>query len=181
MDRYKLKSDLLEDRKNIVHDVANKIEGIGKTGMMKAMYFLQQVYKVPLGYDFRIHSFGPFDEDVLAAIDFAEKKGLIDVVPEDYSDGVSGYSINATKNEQVLLSEYSEPISDLLANFGEYTAKEWELTSTIVYLYVAYMDNGWDLDELDENVKRIKPRFELEEIQKERELLNKLGILDRAV
>jgi hypothetical protein len=181
MYKYELSSDLLEFRKNIVYEVADKMEGIGKTGMMKAMYFLQQIYKIPLGYDFKMYSYGPFDDDVLVAMDVVKDENLIDIIPEDYGDGVSGYSIRTTKKGHLPSGEYSEFIDALSNNFGGYSAKEWELTSTIVYVHTAYMENGWNLEELYENVRRIKPRFGIDEIKKEHERLKELGILDMAI
>ncbi|MCL2857378.1 MAG: hypothetical protein FWE19_06640 [Oscillospiraceae bacterium] len=167
-------------RSNVVCAVANKISGIGKTGMMKSMYFLQQVYKVPLGYDFDIYNYGPYDEDVLVAVDSAKREKLIDVRPKNYN-GFMGYEIVAKGDTISELSVYVDALDEISQNFGKYHAKDWELASTIVYLYMAYHENGWDMEELDENVRRIKPHFALQDIKAERKRLEEIGVLCKAV
>jgi len=167
-------------REHLVCKVAHQIPNIGKTGMMKAMYFLQQIYKVPLGYDFNIYNYGPYDEDVLVTLDCAEKGGFINIQSTFYENGVTGYEISA-KTDVPLAPEYSEHIDKISKNFNKYTAKQWELTSTIVYLYVAYNENDWNFDELDDNVQRIKPHFDIETIKAERNRLENLNILSDAI
>ena len=39
---------------------------IGRTALMKYMYFLQTLRGVQLGYNFSMYSYGPFDADVLS-------------------------------------------------------------------------------------------------------------------
>ncbi|MCL2578398.1 MAG: hypothetical protein FWE32_00020 [Oscillospiraceae bacterium] len=174
--------DKVELRESMVFEIASKMGGIGKTGMMKAMYFLQQVYKVSLDYDFNIYNYGPFDEDVLVAVDCAKKKELIDIQLKDYGDGISGYEIIAKEDMQFPASAYSGFIDEISRIFSDYTAKKWELASTIVYLYVAYHENpDWDINELDENVMRIKPHFTISEIEKERKHLESLEVLSKAI
>ena len=50
---------------------------IGRTALMKYMYFLQTLRAVPLGYNFSMYSYGPFDSDVLADLSTAEAMNLV--------------------------------------------------------------------------------------------------------
>ena len=169
-------------RKDTVCEVASQMPGIGKTGMMKVMYFLQQVYKVSLEYDFDIYTYGPYDEDVLVAIGDAEKdeKG-IDVKTIRYDNGITGYEITSKEEARSTMSKNTGAIEEISQHFSGYTAKKWELTSTILYLHVAYFENKWDFSELFENVRGIKPHFSIQEIEKEWNYLKECGFLDRAV
>ena len=38
---------------------------LGRTALMKLAYLLQTVRRVPLGYDFRLYTYGPYQSDVL--------------------------------------------------------------------------------------------------------------------
>ena len=40
-------------------------QGLGRTALMKFLYFLQQVRGVDLGYNFTLYTYGPFDAAVL--------------------------------------------------------------------------------------------------------------------
>jgi hypothetical protein len=47
---------------------------LGRTALMKMAYFLQTIKGVSLGYDFRMYTYGPFDQDVLD--DLSTARGL---------------------------------------------------------------------------------------------------------
>src|SRR5687768_15041621 len=49
----------------------------GRTAMMKLAYFLTTLRKVPLAYDFRLYTSGPFDSDVLDDLRYAEALGAV--------------------------------------------------------------------------------------------------------
>jgi hypothetical protein len=49
---------------------------IGRTALMKYCYFLQALRGVPLGYNFSLYSYGPFDAAVLSDLGDAEALGL---------------------------------------------------------------------------------------------------------
>jgi len=150
--------------------------------MMKAMYFLQEVYKLPLRYDFSIYTYGPYDEDVMAFLGYAEDEGLINVKPV-VDHGYRGYEITLQKGDTVLSEENMAAVEEIAEHFGDYTAKQWELASTIVFAYVSYTENNIEIntDEINEDVRRIKPHFSKEEIEQERKHLEDLNILSRAI
>jgi len=50
---------------------------LGRTAIMKLSYYLQVLQLVPLGYEFRLHTFGPFDSDVLDDLAYAEVFGAV--------------------------------------------------------------------------------------------------------
>ena len=45
---------------------------LGRTAIMKLAYLLQTVKCLPLGYDFRLHTYGSFESDVLNDLGSAE-------------------------------------------------------------------------------------------------------------
>src|SRR5579864_5148815 len=65
---------------------------IGRTALMKYMYFLQTLRGVPLGYNFTMYSYGPFDSDVLSDLSSGEGMNVVTSTPVVFSGGY-GYQI----------------------------------------------------------------------------------------
>jgi len=70
--------------------VAQAPSNLGRTAIMKLAYLLQTVKGVPLGYDFRLYTYGPFESDVLNDLGTAESLGFIKSEMVVFSSG-SGY------------------------------------------------------------------------------------------
>src|ERR1700737_3830914 len=113
---------------------------IGRTALMKYMYFLQVLRGVPLGYNFSLYSYGPFDSDVLADLSSAEALNIVHVTPVEFSGGY-GYRIQpgarseaAKRSVSQFLEKHRGDIDWLFASFGSLNSAELELASTIVYV-----------------------------------------------
>lgn len=162
-----------QERLILMADLAAKEPGIGKTAMMKLMYLLQTLYKVPLGYDYKIYTYGPYCQTVMSDIEYAEFMNYISVEPITYKNGMSGYKIEATElgvaaiNASTLDDKYANPIHEVVAFFGQKKARDLELYSTIVFVYFSCLENGWDnsKEEICNTVKSIKPHFTLDTIK----------------
>ncbi len=142
-------------------------QGLGRTQIMKFFYFLQELKGVPLGYDFRIFNFGPFDSEVLS--DLSSACGHDTVVEETvlYSRGY-GYKItpgaNADKASQSFENSNAEivrKIEEVIKEFGVYSASELELLSTILFVDSEFSQSGFCVthSELTTRVQQIKPHF----------------------
>ncbi|MCL2134315.1 MAG: hypothetical protein FWH37_02010 [Candidatus Bathyarchaeota archaeon] len=175
MDTYRL-------REYAIAHVAKKLSGLSKTGMMKAMYLLQQVYKVPLNYEFSIYTYGPYDVEVLTYTDIAERDGLVRIVQYDLAEGSVGYKIYAksSKLDDNFPKECTDAIDEIVKNFQDYTARKWELTATIVYVYNAHIMNGTSMDKstLCNRVYELKPHFDKSDIRTEYDKLERIGFLE---
>lgn len=146
---------------------------IGRTALMKYMYFLQVVRGVPLGYNFSMYSYGPFDSNVLADLSSGEMLNIVDVTPVEFAGGY-GYRIrpgaradSAKRNAASFLAEHSEDISWLFSVFGKLNSAELELTSTIVYVdrEFAEQTQRGSVSEIVARVNEIKPHFTCEQVQ----------------
>lgn len=178
----------INERMGIIAELVSKRPGLGKTAMMKMIFMLQQVYKVSLGYKYEIYTYGPYSAELTNDIGFASQTGIITVDAEMYPTGNVGYHLNATDKTQdtigkagSIVSDAISEIDDVIATFGNYTAKELELSSTIVYIYATYVANGWSssADDIAANVHEIKPHFSDTTIKAEFEHLKKMKILDK--
>ena len=162
----------LHDRALLIAKIAKEQPNIGKTAMMKCLYLLQIVEKVPLNYSFEIHTYGPYSSDVMSEIDYANQEGYISVSGILYPTGQFGYSINCDTQGEVLTKAsevdiYQPQIDSVVHAFAGKTAKELELLSTIIFTICRYGKNGWPMSKADicDAVKEIKPQFTLDEIE----------------
>ena len=169
--------------------------GMGRTALMKLIYFLQVLKKLPLGYSFRLYTYGPFDAQVLEDLKVAEMKGLVQSAVFSYPGGY-GYAISpryhaesspgvglsapeATRFRQEGLAAYEEALDWVVREFGQRSALDLEMASTIVYVDRATAAKQAQLSpaEIARKVEEIKPRLEFSRIETEAESLKKRGLL----
>ncbi|MDL2218492.1 hypothetical protein LJC27_07510 [Christensenellaceae bacterium OttesenSCG-928-M15] len=178
----------LQKRISIISEIVTEHPKLGKTAMMKYIYLLQKVYKVPFGHDYSIYTYGPYASTVMEDIDYADHMDVIDVERQIYDTGKSGYCITPSKKAKVVIEneadtvqEYALAIEEMLSHFKDKTAKDLELLTTIIYIYSNYSANGWPVEEVLQNVHEIKPHFDITTIRKAYDELNALGILKKAI
>jgi len=183
-------TDLSDERMALIsilaeHSPANRI---GRTQVMKFLYFLQVLRDVPLGYRFTLYSYGPFDSDVLADLANAEGLGVVDSTVIQFSGGY-GYEIRPGRNADWLreraarfLQRYRPDVDWVMEKFGSLKSGHLELVSTIVYVDREAADNGEELslDEIAEIVHEIKPHFSHDEIMNFARWLNGQDLLEAA-
>lgn len=160
----------------------------GKTAVMKYLFILQEVFKVPFEYEFSLYTYGPYCADVLSDLDYSE---AIDAVKlYNVCSGTGGYCIRpSTKTEEYIsksdsfLKDYDKEIKEVISLFGKMTARDLELRSTIIYMYKNYINNSWAIssDEIASDVNQIKPHFTNEEILSAYDQLEAMGIFKRII
>lgn len=180
----------LDRRIGVIAKIAEEKPGLGKTAMMKFIFLLQKVYKVPLGYDFEIYTYGPYSSEVMEDIDLAGHQDILSIESVIYPSGHSGYNLTPSANAaraidkaEGFIHDHDKKVKEVVNLFGDKTAKDLELATTIVYLYGTYKANRWKctLEEISANVHEIKPHFSMETIKDEYRHLDGLGILRMAV
>lgn len=140
---------------------------LGRTAIMKLCFFLQESRGVPLGYQFSIYSYGPFDSDVLADLSTAEHMNVLKSTIVYYPSG-TGYEYSLGSDTSVsglasdFLTKHRTSIDWVLTNFSGRTAGDLELLSTT--LFVAKFNNPRDVNELVDKVALIKPHFSRDQI-----------------
>lgn len=162
------------ERISFIATIAKKDPNIGKTGIMKLLYLLQAIYKVPLDYEFEIYTYGPYSQTVMSDIEYAVFAGYINMSSVTYSSAMSGYRITAGNNsaqllerESDVLRNYDTQITAIVDFFGNKSARELELYSTIVFVELSFSSNDWEKSEKEicSLVKKIKPHFSFESIE----------------
>ncbi len=183
-------SNANEFRLALIPVLAAKSRGgyIGRTALMKYMYLLQTVRAVPLGYNFTLYSYGPFDSDVLADLAAAESLDAVKTELELYSGGY-GYRIESHDNAQWLqkraakfLIRYGKDVDWVIKKFGSFKSAELELVGTVVYVdrEAAIGKGKTKLDQIAKLVHEVKPHFSVDKILHYARQLADDGILHAA-
>lgn len=166
--------NLSEERLALIPMLAGKTPGgrMGRTALMKYMYFLQTLRELPLGYRFTLYSYGPFDSDVLADLGTAEDIGAVESEAISYPGGY-GYAIKPGPKAEWLqdrasrfLSKHKADTSWVTEKFGSYTSAQLELVSTIIYVdrEAARCREKIKLQNLAQRVQEVKPHFREQDI-----------------
>jgi uncharacterized protein len=113
---------------------------LGRTALMKLLYFLQELKGVPLGYHFTLYSYGPFDADVLGDLSMTEQLGAVKEDTVLFANGY-GYEIRSgqtpdyiRKKGEDFVQEHEEALQTVVREFGHYTGAQLELLSTLVFV-----------------------------------------------
>ncbi len=158
---------------------------IGRTALMKFCYFLQVLNGLPLGYNFTLYSYGPFDSDVLSDLNSAESAGAVKSQVVFYPGGY-GYEIReGAVADQVMgnrvLSGCKDKIDSVLEKFGGFGSADLELLSTIIYVNREAGQKKAKLSpsELAQRVRDVKPRFMESYIREKVDWLMQEGFLSQ--
>jgi hypothetical protein len=161
---------------------------IGRTALMKMCYFVQELRGVPLGYNFSLYSYGPFDSAVLGDLGEAEALGVVKEDVISYPSGY-GYKISSAIGPEIiaeiggeLLQRYRNDIDFILTEYGDFTAADLELASTLIYAdrEAARINERISTAELARRVKEVKPRFSSDQILQHAESLKRKRFLSAA-
>lgn len=172
-------------RRAILADLTKRVNGLGRTGVMKIMYLLQTVRGVDLGYSFRLYNYGPYDPQVLDDLNIAEREGLVRSEAFDWQGG-TGYIIKPGRNADHTIEQAQEslaPVEDAIywatSNFGNRSASDLEVISTIIFVDRALLEAGKKVPatELTKRVHEIKPHHNAEKIATELSALRQSQLL----
>ena len=154
---------------------------LGRTALMKLLFLLTTIRDVPLGYRFRMYTYGPFDSEVLSDVDYAARLDALSVDMERY---VGGYAYlirpgNAIERiihrDKPFVEKYRTEIQWTIDNFATSSAGRLEALSTIIYVNRKLeVSRNEDLTRV---VKEMKPRFSEDTIQANVDELRGMGVL----
>lgn len=157
------------DQYSLIAELTLKLKDVspqfGKTVLQKLVYILQEIYKVPCGYDYIFYNYGPYSAGLADDLNFF---ATMEGVRIEWGGGL-GYEIKkADRTEHFrergkgFLEKYAPEIDKVIKKFGRMHAKELELQSTIMY---ALKKESLDTDKLVRFVKEIKPYFTHDQIE----------------
>ncbi len=156
----------LEVIARLAHKSPNRT--LGRTKLMKLLYFLQELKGVPLGYDFRLFTYGPFDSDVLGDLATACNRGVVEektvIFTQSYGYEITLEPLGDRLSDRLARedNELVAKIDEVVAEFGSFPAGELELRSTIVFIdrELHAGDRTATSKTLAEQVQKVKPHFD---------------------
>jgi len=141
---------------------------LGRTAIVKLAYLLQILRGVPVGYGFRLYTYGPFHADVLSDLDSARSLQAVTVKTVPHPTGY-GYEVRPGPEAEGIkaraaewLSRHQADIEWVVDSFAGHTASELELLSTCVYVDRELAARGQSdvaAEELVRRVREVKPHF----------------------
>jgi uncharacterized protein len=162
---------------------------VGRTALMKFCYFLQELRGARLGYSFSLYSYGPFDAAVLSDLGEGEALGVLREAVIYYPSGYGYQILCAVDAENLvalggeLLHKYRGDIDWVIGEFGNCSAANLELLSTLVYADREALAAGEEIPmaELSRRVQEVKPRFTNDYILRQAEDLKRKNLLSAVV
>jgi len=138
---------------------------VGKTFLQKGIYILQEGLGEKLEYDYRLHFYGPYSQELANDINFLHDLGLISI---DSDPTGYGYQIEITEYGTKFFEENFKDyaieegkLNNIISIIGKDYAKEMELIGTT--LYFAKLSNNDE--EIKQLVNMVKPHFNANDIE----------------
>jgi uncharacterized protein YwgA len=161
-DKLSLLQYVITKNKDLNHN------GLGRTALMKLVYLLQEGSGVPVGYDFRLYSYGPYDSQVLQDLDILRQFGLLQeesVQEENYqwNKYLPANEDPDINEESELLNGNRKTIDDLIKNYGNNNARTLELYATTLFVLRDKRDSN--KNNILKTIQEIKPKYSNQEIE----------------
>jgi uncharacterized protein YwgA len=109
----------------------------GETHLQKATYFLQELQKVPVGYEFILYKHGPFSFELRDDLTAMRADGLFDLVPQ----WPYGPTLTPTQKSKRLRQEYSKTLQKygkrlnfVCDQLGKQNVSDLEKLATALYI-----------------------------------------------
>jgi len=174
------------DRLDVIETLLRAARGeLGRTAIMKCLFVLQEAERIPLGYKFQLYTYGPYDAAVLSDLTFAEQLGRIRSELVGFRNGNQGYRYRpASKKESRKLAQpIREKIERVARDFGQRSAADLEMASTILFVDRHHERAGRpaDVETIVHQVREIKPHSTEDRIRAEVSHLQKLGYLKGSI
>ena len=159
---------------------------LGKTSIQKLIYLFKEHFDVPLGYRFRFYNYGPFSNSISQDIETLDSFEVINL--DTRADVGYDLSINKdsafSKLEQkadLFIKNNKDNLDEVIQCFGKSNAKTLELYATIVWVDRELARNQFDKNtieqDIEKNVKKLKPKYSDDEIFKGIDFLKKHNYL----
>jgi uncharacterized protein YwgA len=110
----------------------------GETHIQKATYFLQELRKVPLGFDFMLYKHGPFSFDLRDELTAMRADGFLDLHAQwPYGPSLvpTKRSVELRQNYPKTLRKYGTDIQFVCGHLGDKNVAELEKLATALYVY----------------------------------------------
>src|SRR5439155_4790327 len=165
----------------IIAELTEKLSGkgswCGETHLQKAMYFLQELCRVPTEFDFILYKHGPFSFDFRDALTEMRADGLLRLISQ-YPYGPSLATTDTAKELRTrfpsTIKNYSKHIDFVAATLGNKRVNDLEQLATALWVYKEMP--GYKQRELAQRIHELKPHVSLEDAQSALEAVQQIRI-----
>lgn len=151
----------------------------GKTKIHKIVYFLQEGLReglrLPLGYYFKMHYYGPYSVRLEDRLALAKAMGYIDITlaPDGFGYNISLMDIRVDDAEHSL--HLSEEIDAVIGKLLAVPLLDLELWATVHF--IQSLRPTWDREKVVDTVRRVKPKFTAKKIDTAYQSIVDMGLL----
>ena len=147
-----------EDRFAVIRHIVDKLKDVGKIRIQKLVYFLQYIFNVPLGYDYKMHYYGPYSDELNDDLIFMDLNKHVEVEADPSGYGyhiIPGSEVVTTIDE--IIKKYSNQMDQCLESFVNFSPHKLEILSTLHF--VKHIAGVSDEDKVIEKTAMLKPLF----------------------
>ncbi len=152
---------------------------IDKAALQRIVYILQEIYSLPLGYDFALYNYGPYCANLTGDMEYTVYIGGIE---EHYIPGTPAARATILKTgskadsllEEALDFLKAHPVSNLdetLLKLGNFESYELDILATLHMIYRELHEGERSREVLLLKLKEIKPRSHDQAVEKMMEFL----------
>lgn len=148
----------------LIKQAAQARQQLGKKALQKKVHLIQELGGVDTGYRFSFYTYGPYSVSLAGDLDVVANSGgaKIRYISSDnqYLIQPSEHTDRMIEKGREFFEQYQVAIKNVLAAFGDRSAKRLELISTIAYLRRhAPHEEFEDSEELAKHVMALKPKY----------------------
>lgn len=151
---------------SVIENLGAEGSWCGETHIQKATYFVQELLKVPLEFDFILYKHGPFSFDLSDEITAMRADYLLGLEPRPHPYGpsiVPGESSERIKEQfPKILEKYNPAVEFVADKFGDKGVAELERISTALYVTLTG-GVGDDVESRAQRINELKPHVETDE------------------
>ena len=169
----------------IVRLCATRHFELGRTKVQKLVFLLNELGGIDTGYSFRFYTYGPYSSGLAGDIDYLDRIGVLSVKEIDESEryeispGIQAEKVQKMSAEP--LEEIEEKIERIISEFGSMSARDLELTATLIYVSKYDPDFSGSATQLVAKARELKPKFLDQDIENKVERLAKRNFLSLLV
>jgi len=151
-------------------DLESTSRQFGKVALQKMMFLLQELFAVPVGYDFELYHVGPFSRDLQADLDYAhflQAVSIVETPPYGFRILPGAQSETIASRGHAFLARHTRSIEGAEQEFGSMSARELELRATLVYVAKWHQKRAEapKRDQVVEEVAALKSKYARQEIE----------------
>lgn len=151
---------------SLIDNLKKKGSWCGETHIQKATYFLQELFNIPLGFEFILYKHGPFSFDLSDELTAMRADMLIRLQPQPRPYGPSLVPSNSskllTKHFPETLKKYDSNIQFVANKFRDRGVAELERLATALYVTLEINPDG-SPDLRAQCITELKPHVNMEE------------------